>query len=248
MLVNNNNSMWAYGCIREDRTNVEVEATLERKVAESNMIQNTPPFFVEGEPCYESFFMDCLSRPNICSSFFVSAFSEILKHLLTLQSSSLFAQERDLTYFFNGLVFLYVECGCGTFKTRFINFLSILFVKREAMYTRYQFLHKYNVFKALLSLIRQGDFRIREFIYNTDFVDVLFELPNDDPVILMLKWKFVNIITTNTDIRSGVLEGELIKSFLSNNITTSFGAVNSLVKDTLQNTKKGMEHVFNGFV
>lgn len=218
---------------------------VEAELKENNEVLGIIPSFTNGELCYESFFVDCLSRPHACSCFFVGALDEILEGLQMLRNRSVFVQERDLTYFFGGLAFLYVECECETFKSKFIGLLSVFFVKREAAYTRYQFLHRYTTFKALLSLLRQCDFRIREFVYNTDFVDVLFGLLGDDPVVLMLKWKFVSVVATDADIKLFVLERESVKSFIRNNLTTSFGAINSLINDTLSNAQKSIEHLLS---
>lgn len=240
MLADDNNSC-RYKCCCGDKPGLKIEAVLK----ENSEVQGVPSFFVNGELCYESFFMECLSRPNACSCFFVGALDEVLEGLLVLQSRSVFVQERDLTYFFGGLVFLYVECECETFKSKFIRLLSVLFVKREAAYTRYRFLHRHTTFKALLPLIRQSDFRIREFVYNTDFVDVLFELSSDDPVVLMLRWKFVNVVATGADIKHCVLERPTVKDFVRDNLATPFGAINSLIKDTLNNAQQSMDHLLS---
>lgn len=242
MLADNQN-VCKYKCNCGDKMGLKVEAELKENRTENNEVQGIIMPFVNGELCYESFFMDCLSRPSASSCFFVGAIDEVLVGLLALQSCSAFAQERDITYFFGGLVFLYVECACETFKSKFVSLLSVFFVKREATYKRYRFLHRHTTFKALLSLVRQSDFRIREFLYNTDFVDVLFELPNDDAVVLMLKWKFVNAVATIADIKLCVLEKEPVKNFIRNNLTTSFGAINSLIKDTLNNAKKSIDNL-----
>lgn len=196
--------------------------------------------------CYETFFINCLTQPDVYSGVFVEKFEEILQHLLALGKCDTFNRERNFTYFFNAIACLYMESGNSAFKNKFIEFLSSFFIKNMQSCAAYRPLYNYSLFKMILSLTKADDFRIREFVCNTDFVDILFELPDSDPLMTLLKWKFLDIMSmghTKTNVKS-IVGNEVVRSFVKRNMSTEFGAIRSIIQDISKTTNEHIATLF----
>lgn len=232
--------------ISENKDNIssEMKLSIEEKSLKLDLCHES--FGEYGQLCYESFFVGSLTNSEVYINIFIDKYAMILNRFLLLRDSSSFVQERSCTYFLNALVFLYTEHENAAYRNKFIDFLSFFFMKDQQGTVDYQFVYRYIVFKIITSLVKVDDFRIREFIYNTDFIDILFETRSQDLMVDVSKWKFLDLVSASTTKvnKDSVLNRESVRSFIKSNLNTSIGALKSLIRDIIKSNEGLTDFMF----